>query len=432
MVSLQIISKILSSKDDSILCDNGLTKDYFVGYESEFDFIEDHIKKYGSVPDKVTFLSNFPDIDLPEVTESDTYLVDTIREEYLYYKSVPIIQHAAELLKTDANAAAEYLLSSVNGLQPNYMLGGTDIIADADSRYEQFLDRRTHQNNWFFTSGFEELDELIHGIQRGEELILIFARTNQGKSWVLEKMCTNIWELGFNVGYISPEMTANSVGYRFDTLYKNFSNKGLMWGKDDVSDEEYKTYIDNLKERNNKFLVATPKDFDRRITVSKLKQWQTQYDLHLIAIDGIKYIVDERYKRGDSLTTSLTNISEDLMALSNDIRVPIIVVAQANRSGVKQEDESGTPELDSVRDSDGIAQNASKVLSIRQKKDNVLEIGIKKQRFGPVGGKLLYQWDINCGDFVYIPSEDDAQPRHKKDEAIQRERKKFKDKEDVF
>lgn len=166
-----------------------------------------------------------------EVTESDTYLVNTIREEYLYYKSVPIVQKVAELLKTDANAAAEYMISAINDLQPNYELGGTDIIAEAEQRYEQFIERKEHQDEWFFTTGFEELDGLIHGIQRTEEFILIFARTNQGKSWVLEKICTHVWQLGFNVGYISPEMTPNSIGYRFDTLYKNFSNSGLMWGK---------------------------------------------------------------------------------------------------------------------------------------------------------------------------------------------------------
>ena len=432
MVSLQIISKILSTKDVSLTQDYGITRGYFVGYEQEWDFIAEHIAKYGTVPDKATFLSKFPDIELPEVTESDQYLVDTIREEFLYYRSVPIIQHAAELLKTDANAASEYLLTAVNELQPNYQLGGVDIIAEAEQRYQQFVERQEHQQEWFFTTGFEELDDLIHGIQRTEEFILIFARTNQGKSWVLEKICAHVWQLGFNVGYISPEMTPNSIGYRFDTLYKNFSNTGLMWGKSEIEREDYKEYIDSLTERKNKFLVATPKDFDRQITVSKLKNWKEQYGLDLIAVDGIKYMTDERYRRGDNLTTTLTNISEDLMALSNDVGIPILVVAQANRSGVKDDDADGTPELDTVRDSDGIAQNASKVLSIRQKKDSVLEIGIKKQRFGPVGGKLLYQWNINEGDFVYIPSETDARPIKEKREAIQRERKRYNDKEDVF
>lgn len=187
-----------------------------------------------------------------------------------------------------------------------------------------------------------------------------------------------------------------------------------------------------MSKRENKFLVATPKDFDRKITVSKLKIWKEQFNLDFIAIDGIKYMTDERYRRGDNLTTSLTNISEDLMALSNEIGVPIVVVAQANRGGVKDEETDGTPEIETVRDSDGIAQNASKVLSIRQKKDNVLEIGVKKQRFGPVGGRLLYSWDINSGEFSYIPANGDAQPRHKTDQAVARERKQYQDKEDVF
>lgn len=432
MVSLQILSKVIATKDPSIVRNNGLTVDYFVGYEDEYKFIDNHIKEYGAVPDKATFLSAFPDIDLVDVQESDKYLVDTIREEYLYYKSVPVVQKVAELLKTDANAAAEYMVTALQDLQPNYKLGGTDIIAEAEQRYNQFVERKEHQDEWFFTTGFEELDDLIHGIQRTEEFILIFARTNQGKSWILEKICSHVWQIGFNVGYISPEMTPSSIGYRFDTLYKNFSNSSLMWGKNDVENEEYKKYIDELSTRKNKFLVATPKDFDRSITVTKLKNWKQQYNLDLIAVDGIKYMTDERAKRGDNLTTTLTNISEDLMALSNEVGIPILVVAQANRSGVRDEETDGTPDLESVRDSDGIAQNASKVLSIRQKKDNVLEIGIKKQRFGPVGGKLLYSWNINVGDFEYIPSEDDAQPKQRKEKAIQKERKQYRDKADIF
>lgn len=432
MVSLQIISKILATKDLSIIENNLLTKDYFVGYEDEYQFLINHKQDYGSVPDKATFLSKFPDIDLVEVEESDRYLVDTIREEYLYYKSVPVVQKVAELLKTDANAAAEYMISAITNLQPNYQLGGIDIIAEAEDRYNQFLERKEHQDKWFFTTGFPELDSLLHGIQRTEEFILIFARTNQGKSWVLEKMCTHIWQIGFNVGYISPEMTANSIGYRFDTLYKNFSNTALMWGKDEVEETEYEDYINELSKKENKFIVATPRDFDHKITVTKLKNWCKQFNLDLIAVDGIKYMTDERYRRGDNLTTSLTNISEDLMSLSNELEVPIIVVAQANRGGVKDDEIDGTPDLETVRDSDGIAQNASKVLSIRQKKDGILEIGIKKQRFGPVGGKLLYNWNIDQGDFEYVPSTGDAQPRQKTEEAVKRQRKRYQDKEDVF
>ena len=433
MVSLQIISKILATKDSSILEDNLLTRDFFVGYENELDYIIQHEKEYGSVPDKATFLSKFPDIELVEVTESDRYLVDTIREEYLYYKSVPVVQKIAELLKTDSNAAAEYMIHAVKELQPTYRLGGIDIISQAEERYKQFKDRKENQDEWFFTTGFEELDDLIHGIQREEELFVIFARTNQGKSWVLEKICTHIWEIGFNVGYISPEMGANSVGYRFDTLHQNFSNRGLMWGKDDIDEEEYLKYINTLKTTKNQFVVATPVDFDRKITITKLRNWVKENKLDILAIDGIKYLSDERYKRGDNLTTSLTNISEDLMALSIELHVPVLVVVQSNRSGVVAEDEDETPDLESIRDSDGISHNASKVLSLRQTKDGVLKMGIKKSRFGSVGGKLNYQWDIDEGSFEFIPAEDDAEPVERTEKKVRDIRKNVvKDKEDMF
>lgn len=430
MVSLQIINKVLQTQDISLLEENQITRDYFPEYEEEIDFILKHYNDYGNIPDKATFIAQFPDFEFIEVQESDRYLIDTIREEYLYYKSVPVVQQVAKLMKTDSNAAVEYMIQSMKDLQPNYSITGVDIIQGALNRYEQFTQVKEHQNEWFFTTGFEELDDLIHGIQRGEELFVLFARTNQGKSWVLEKICTHVWQLGFNVGYVSPEMSANSIGYRFDTLYNQFSNKGLMWGNEDA--DKYKDYIEKLKDNKHKFIVSTPMDFNRQITVSKLKQWVKKYKLDMIAIDGITYMSDERYKRGDNKTTSLTNISEDLMELSIELKIPVLIVVQANRNGVSTEDSNDVPELESIRDSDGIAHNASKVLSIKQTKEGTLTMQVKKQRFGAVGGKLIYQWDIDTGEFVNIPSYDDAQPKEVTEKKVRKARAQFVDKEDVF
>ena len=431
-VSVQVISKVLLNQDDEFLQNNNITGDYFVGYEDEVAFIENHKKEYGNIPDKLTFLSQFPEFEIVDVQESEVYLVDKLKEEYLYSQSVPVVQKIAKLLETDSNAAVEYMLQATKELQPNYQLKGVDIIHDAQDRYDQFIERKQHQDTWFFTTGFPELDDIVHGIQRTEELVVIFARINQGKSWVLEKMCTHVWQLGFNVGYVSPEMTATSIGYRFDTLYQNFSNRALMWGKDDVSESEYQNYIDKLKENEHSIVVSTPIDFQKKITITKLRNWIKKYKLDMVAIDGITYLTDERYKRGDNKTTTLTNISEDLMELSIEMNVPILVVVQANRSGVIDKDTNGTPELENIKDSDGIAANASKVFPIRQK-DSQLEIGIKKQRFGPVGGKVNYAWDIDTGTFTYVPSEDDATPEEVKQSNIIDAKDRFRgDKSDVF
>ena len=432
MVQIQIISKILETHDISILDDNLLTADYFTELPEEIAFIIKHNEDYNQVPDKLTFLSKFPDFELVEVTESDDYLVDTIREEYLYYRSVPVVQKIAELLKDDANAAAEYMMHSIKDLEPNYAVGGIDIIAQAQQRYDEYLERKNHQDGWYFTTGFPELDDVIHGLQCGEEFVVIVARTNQGKSWILEKLCTHVWQLGNNIGYVSPEMGATSVGYRFDTLLSHFSNKDLVWGKDDISEDEYKSYIEELSENKHSFIVSTPADFQRSITVTKLRNYIKKYKLNMLAIDGITYLVDERYRKGDSKTTSLTNISEDLMSLSIEMGIPIVVVAQANRGAVPSgEEDDKAPALETIRDSDGIAFNASKILSIRQLKGSILRIEVPKQRFGAIGIKLDYTWDINTGEFIYL--EDGAESsRHKDDdteEEIPKRRKRKSERE---
>ena len=94
-----------------------------------------------------------------------------------------------------------------------------------------FEDKSNNKDKWFIPTGFEELDDIIYGWQCGEEFVVIFARTGIGKSWVLVKTVQHAWEIGKNVGYVSPEMSADKIGYRFDTLVKHFSNKNLVWRK---------------------------------------------------------------------------------------------------------------------------------------------------------------------------------------------------------
>lgn len=432
MIKLQLLSKVINSSDTSILENNNIDKLYFDGYEDEYDFIMTHKSMYGVAPDKATFLAKFPAFEILDVQEPDAYLIDGIREEYLYKQTLPILQRAAEFMKSDSNAAVEYLVSSMSSLQPNYKLSGIDLIKDAQVRYDQFVEMKSHPDKHFFTTGLQELDDLIHGLQRGEELLVIYARTNQGKSWILEKMCTHVWQIGYNVGYISPEMGANSIGYRFDTLNKNFSNNGLKWGKDSVDSAEYENYISDLQTRDNRFIVSTPSDFNNTVTVSKIKNWAIANKLDLIAVDGISYLTDERGKRSDNKTTSLTDISEDLMALSIELKVPILVVVQANRGGIVEKGSSDTPELENIKDSDGIAHNASKALAIHQKEPGVLIITVKKYRDGPVNGTLTYDWNIDTGEFTWIPTNDDAVDTTTRNEKMKEIKASYNDATDVF
>lgn len=422
MVELQILSRVIRDKNASILTLNGITDEYFISYKEEYSYIMNHIKSYGNVPDKETFLSKFPSFTLVDVTETDAYLIETFNEEHLYSLTVPVINKLAEIIQTDSRAAVEYLQSQLPSLTQNNIVLGKDIISCADERFNEWQDRKGNKDKFCIPTGFIELDEITGGWQRGEEFSVIFARTGQGKSWILIKTLEHAWKIGKRVGLIEPEMSATKTGYRFDTLSGHMSNTCLTRGED-IS--EYAEYIDKLKSSTVPFFVASPKDFRRNITVSKLRAFVESNKLDILGIDGISYLKDERKQKGDNRTTGLTNISEDLMDLSIELKIPIIVVCQSNREGAKEDE---APDLENIRDSDGIAYNASTVIAVRQKGPGI-EFSIRKNRNGRNGDSLLYLWDIDKGVFKYIPNEEETRDNSA---DIERAREEFSSGKEVF
>ena len=430
MVVLQILNKVIKTSSMNLIIDNNLTREMFLSYEDEFDFIMYHYEKYNKVPDKETFLSQFNEFDLLDVQETDKYLIDKLNEEWLYYKTVPVVQRVAELLKSNSDEAVEYLLTSLPSLTSIQHNEGTDIIQNADNRLNVYKEKLNGKDMQYVTTGFEELDTIFKGFAKGEELVVLFARIGQGKSWILSKMLSHAWQIGLNVGMISPEMSATKIGYRFDTLTHNFNNKNLVWGQ---PEDNYEQYIQDLKQNKNKFIVSIPQDFNKKITVSKLKNFCLKNKIEILGIDGITYLTDERYKKGDSRTTMLTNISEDLMSLSIELGIPILVVVQSNRGGVNKDDSDEAPDLENIKDSDGIAANATKVIAIRQKaSEGTLQLCVRKHRDGKTGQTLIYNCDFNTGNFQYIPSKDDGLNPEMRKEKINKIKKEFKEDEDVF
>lgn len=422
MVELQILSRVVKEKNASILTLNGITQNYFITYQEEYNYIMNHLKNYGNVPDKETFLSKFPNFALVDVTETDAYLIETFNEEYLYSLTVPVINKLAEIIQTDSRAAVEYLQSQLPSLSQHNIVLGKDIISGADERLGEWKERKSDAQRFCIPTGFKEIDEVTGGWQRGEEFSVIFARTGQGKSWILIKTLEHAWKIGKRVGLIEPEMSATKTGYRFDTLSANISNTCLVRGQEV---ENYEEYIDSLKKNEVPFFVASPKDFRRNITVSKLRAFIESNKLDILGVDGISYLKDERMQRGDNRTTGLTNISEDLMELSIELKIPIIVVCQSNREGAKEDE---APDLENIRDSDGIAYNASTVIAVRQKGPGI-ELSIRKNRNGKNGGKFIYLWDIDKGTFQYIPDEESDTSSQEK---IEQAREEFKSGKEVF
>ena len=392
MIFPQVINYVLEKRQLDILIEYAPSE--FEDYKQEIEYILDHHEEFGEVPSRQLFLGKFPEFTIIEVLDSEEALRSSLSEAVLYSSTVTVINETVEILKEDSIKAVDHLLRSLDSLSIKSNVNSEDIVKTIQDRLD--IHSKAEETVKYIPSGFPHIDKYTNGYSKGEDLIVMFARTGHGKSWFLLVSLHHAWTMGYNVGIMSPEMSPRKIGYRFDTISSSISNKDLIWGN---PVKEYITFVESFIEANHatKFLVTTPKDFHKNITVPRLKKWCIDNNIQVLGIDGITYLTDHRSKRGDTKTMMLTNIAEDLMDMSIELGIPITIIVQSNRGGVG---EGGPPELENIRDSDGIAHNASKVFSLKQS-GNELEVSIKKNRDYKTGQCFKYRFDPDRGKIEY-------------------------------
>ena len=423
LATLQTINKLFQTKNYNFIRTNNLTADYFAGFEKEFNFIEEHHQKFGNIPDVVTFLEKFPNFELTEVNETDDYLLDRLYEDFGFRRFTPFITQLGALAEQDSRLAYNYLIENYNSLKPHTVCKGTDIIQHAIERYELFRDKLNNPATQTISTGLKELDDIFGGWEMGDELVTVVARTNMGKSWVLMKFLSEAWKQGKRVGLYSGEMNHIKLGYRFDALFQHFSNRALVQGRvDDVTG--YKEYIDELSTHKNPFIIITQKEFGGRPTVRQIRNFVEENNIEIMGIDQYSLMDDGRANGRDPTRLRLAHISEDLFLLSSEMRIPILGLAQANRDGINKDDQTQAPGLENIKESDDIAHNSSKCIGMRQSNFGLV-LDIIKNREGRVGDKLLYSWNIDFGQWDYIPSAGDAAPAQTRQVAVQQTKASF-------
>lgn len=414
----QLLNKVLDKKDYHIITDNFVTKEDFEQATDEFEYIKNFYDTYNCIPDKQKFSSEFPDFEYFKVEQSDSSIIDDMREKSLFRKAVEVINDSSELFTQDANKGAQYLLNHLDELQPNYTFTCTDIIHDT-SRYDEWKKKTENRDDFFIPSGFPELDEYTFGWKRGEEFALVMARSGVGKSFFAVKSAQHALSLGYTVGFVSPEISANTLGYRFDSANAAFSNTSLLRG-DLVKD--YDEYIDAIKQTNDHFYVTELKDFHNEITVPKLKHFCKSKSIDILFIDGFDYISDTRAKRFNSREDRMGHVAQDLVTMSIELNIPVVGMIQSNRKGADDDKELGT---ENITGADKIGASCTRLIALRAN-GPAMQVSVPKNRYGRDKVKVLYQWDIDRSKFFFIPDlevvDGDEDTKKEKDEA----KKEFK------
>ena len=413
MIQEQVLNYILNTKDSSLIILNRLDDSFFPNYKNEWNYIVNHFNTYGVIPDKESFLNTFPDFDLINVSEPLQYLVDELYKEHQSNQLATTFNKVRKmLLDNKIEDAVDLYKKAYEDLAVGVPLTSVDILKDT-SRYDAYIERLTSFDKYYVRTGLPELDSIIGGWDREEELATIVARTNVGKSWLLLKFAVAAAEQGLNVGVYSGEMSERKVGYRIDTLIQHISNGALIHGSSNIQND-YKTYIENLPTRfKGSIKVLTPNMINGPAGVTTLRAFIEKDNLDILFIDQHSLLEDDRKAKNPIERAS--NISKDLKNLQVLKRIPIISVSQQNRSST----ENGVGS-EHIAQSDRIAQDSTIILFFEKHKDDnsLLDIDLVKSRDSVNGKKLTYKVDFNKGEFIYMSSGDEKlQTRYEDDDS---------------
>ena len=413
---LQVLNKVLQTKDFSLIELNNLTEDFFFNYKAEFNYIKNHYEKYQSVPDKLTFISIFPEFDIIEVTEPDNYLIEQLYKDYNSSFIASRFNQIKKLIEEDkTDEAVAYLVNSVDNLHQGSAIQSHDLLNDT-SRYDRYLERVENHDKYYIRTGFPELDNIIGGLDRENENMVIAARTGIGKTWTLLIMAAAAVQQGLRVGIYSGEMSVDKVGYRIDTIIGGINNNVITRGIDTSVQMQYKNYLENLKkgiyskDGRGALKVLTPNDIAGPATVAALRAFVDKEHLEILFID--QYSLLEDTSHAQSGHERVANISKAVKNLQVMKRIPIVSVAQMNRT----KNDDGEKDTTQIGLSDRIGQDATCVIMLdrereyldeqkTQVKDDKLIMDITKSRDGGTG-KLVYKANFNTGKFLILNPND--------------------------
>jgi len=408
-IEVQVISKILTCDDDQETLDTLLSYSpdlYFSAYLSEITYIHNQKAEYGVIPSVFSFQAEFPDFTPVQVPEPLEFLEAKLKEYRQYLILLETFNKIKDLGDGDVKDAWRYLEMQCEKAHLTDNTDPMNIVKDVEKRADQIKEYSKQQR---IPTGFAEIDRVMYGgLSTVEELVVIIARTNSGKSWICTRIMESAQSHGFPVAYYSPEMQAAYLGTRFDTWRGHFENNKLFKG--DYS-AEYYAYMKTLKDADTPAFVIEDKDFPDGVSVRALDPFVKKNGIKLLIIDGISYMQDDQKATRDQ--EKFKNIAMGLFQLSKKHGCAVILVMQANRE-VKNKDDKGEsmPTLYNAEGSDQPARIATQAFGVRQIFDkHVLDIGLLKSRMADNRNPVFsYAWDINTGQTQFIPggADDDS------------------------
>jgi replicative DNA helicase len=293
----------------------------------------------------------------------------------------------------------------------------TDFVND-DDMGSDFDDPENHVQDsakFKIRSGFETIDHMLGGGWDISTLNVIMAETNNGKSLWMQNFAVKSADMGYNVLYITLEMSERKVMKRvgamrlripindYDTVSKDTEaiKKRIQSLKNNNSGDLFEKKVGKIITKFWAAGTATVNDFDNY--VQKLKE-KKGIKIDLIIVDYITLVAAVKGIAGDNLYTKGKSLAEGLRAIGAKFKIPVITGVQVSKDAWNANDIT----LEQVPESKAIAETADTFFAIirteEMKRQNIYRFKLLKQRDGDF---LKSQVRLNLNS-TYLTLENDV------------------------
>ncbi len=410
--------------------EDGMNEDDFFSTANRNVFVAaSQLYQEGSSIDLATVSSRLEDMNLLEKTGGMEYLTEltnaavTSRSTKRYIEMIKdkalmrnMIESAQKIVEdglngqTDVDAYLDASEKSILEVSHNRRAGEfkstpvimNNVIANIHKMAE------SHSNVTGMKTGFDALDNTLHGFQRGD-LIIIAARPSMGKTAVALNVAMNVamYQPNEAVAIFSLEMGAESLGMRMLSAKSSTMADALKTGQ--LTDTDWNRVNEAAGElRAAKIFIDDNPMAKVADIAAKARRLQAEQGLSLIMIDYIQLITGDRKSSGENRQQEVSDISRGLKNIARELNVPVIALSQLSRTVEQRENKR--PMLSDLRESGAIEQDADVVMMLyrdsyyneaakeeaERTNSEQLEINIAKHRNGATRRiQLAFQANTN-------------------------------------
>jgi replicative DNA helicase len=265
-----------------------------------------------------------------------------------------------------------------------------DAVRDALAAIDE---RAAGRKTAGYRTGFDDLDELIVGLQPGE-LTIIAARPSIGKTTLGAALLRSLSDAGRASLFVSLEQSATEIAERMLANVAQVDSHRLRLPVDgghrlltDADCTAVRDAAEVLQKARVLISDSAHQSVARIATNARLLRMRGEIDCVFIDYLGLIEPEDRRAPRHEQVGTC----ARRLKMLAKELGVPVVCLAQLNRE--LENSGSGRPKLSHLRDSGEIEQHADLVILLHREQEQKdvqnLELIVAKNRNGRTGSVSL-------------------------------------------